>query len=403
MRKALVISYYFPPMGMGGVQRTAKFVKYLPEFGWKPIVLTDTPKAYFARDEGLLDELVNGQSEIYRTECTGSKNLLTEDNVFRFQNEGIRKIFSYLGQTFLIPDTKRLWKNKALKLAEQILCEHKIDVLYATAPPYTDFLIGCELKNKFNIPLVLDYRDSWLDCPINFYLTPLHKTLNKNLEENVLRNADKIISINGKIKELILQKYTFLNREDILVIPHGFDQEDFNINGFHLKESEPFPKRKMRITYAGSFLYYYTPKYFIEGLAKVFQLEPHLKGKIEACFIGIFPEKYVKFFKKLNLYDSVNLTGYLKHSDCVRYLLASDVLWLMLNKTHTSDIISTGKLYEYFGARKPILACLPDGVAKDSLKDYGAAKICEPDDPEAIAKLIIEFYKLYEKNNLPKP
>jgi hypothetical protein len=83
--------------------------------------------------------------------------------------------------------------------------------------------------------------------------------------------------------------------------------------------------------------------------------------------------------------------------------MESDVLWMMINKSERSDLHSTGKLYEYFGAGKPILACVPEGVARESLKTHGAVTLTEPDDSKAISKAILEYYELYKKNALPKP
>jgi hypothetical protein len=60
-------------------------------------------------------------------------------------------------------------------------------------------------------------------------------------------------------------------------------------------------------------------------------------------------------------------------------------------------------MFEYLGSRKPILACIPDGVAKSSLRHYNSVKICEPDNPEAISALILEYYDLYTANRLPDP
>jgi glycosyltransferase involved in cell wall biosynthesis len=384
-------------MGMGGVQRTLKFVKYLPKFGWRPYVLTDTPRVYFARDGGLLNDLTPGTYEIFRTKRSGTKNLMTDENTFLFKSERARKYFSALGQSFLFPDTKRMWKNKAVKLAEEIIAKNEIDLIYATAPPYTDFLIGYELKLKYNIPLVLDYRDLWLDCLNNIYVTPLHRKINMKLEREVLSLADKVVCINSRVKERILENYPVKSPDDIIPITQGFDAQDFKTE--HAGEK----RKKMRFTYAGSFLYYYTPKYFLEALHRLFVQHPELKDKIEACFVGTFPDEYISLIKELNLEDAVSITGYLEHSDCVKYLMESDVLWMMINKTNVSDMHSTGKLFEYFGARKPILACVPDGVAKKSLKEYGAAKICEPDNSEMIADSILELYSLYEKNALPVP
>ena len=384
-------------MGMGGVQRTAKFVKYLPLYGWKPFVLTVAPKQYLASDECLLRDVDNGHTRIFRTGAIISKDPNGKTKVVEFKTDNRRKFLSNFSQVFLVPDSKVLWKRKALKLAEKIVKENNIELVYATAPPYTDFLIAKELKETFGLPVVLDYRDSWIDCPNNYYPTPLHKNAHKKMETVVLKSADKIVTINSRIKELIREKYPFKTEEDFVIIPQGFDREDFN------GKDEPSAKKKMRFTYAGSFMNYYTPKYFLEGLAILFSVRPELKDEIEASFLGSFPNEYKNLIGDYGLKNAVNLLGYVEHSDCVKYELSSDVLWMMINKTERSDLHSTGKLYEYFGAGKPILACVPEGVARQSLKNYNAVKICNPDDSEAIAKAIEEYYDLYISGRMPAP
>jgi glycosyltransferase involved in cell wall biosynthesis len=379
-------------MGMGGVQRTAKFVKYLPQYGWEPIVLTVNPKLYLAKDECLLGELEKENIKIYRT--GGDEKTA----VVKFEKDSRRKFLSNLSQTFLLPDSKILWKKKALALADKIFSENDIELVYSTAPPYTDFLIAVELKKKYGVPLVLDYRDSWIDCPNNFYLTPIHKSAHKKMEAGVLKQADKIVTINSRIKELIIERYPFVNDKDISVISQGFDPADFvKLNGSAKSTA------KMKITYSGSFLNYYTPKYFLDGLALAVKKNPELKNNIEACFIGSFPQEFETYIKKLGLEGSTKVMGYVEHFHCIQILMESDVLWMMINRSERSDLHSTGKLYEYFGAGKPILACVPEGVARESLKTHGAVTLTEPDDSKAISKAILEYYELYKKNALPKP
>ncbi len=382
-------------MGMGGVQRTAKFTKYLRAYGWQPYVLTVTPKRYLASDNCLLDEVEKAGVRIYRT---GSKESNGNGHkVVQFKNDSNRKFLSNLSQTFLIPDSKIFWKSKAVELGSRLIEENNIELIYATAPPYTDFLTAVKLKEKYAIPVVLDYRDSWLDCPNNFYATPFHKNYHKKLETEVLRAADKIITINTRIKELLLLKYPFKNDEDIVVIEQGFDPEDFEKNNIFNK------REKIRLTYSGSFLNYYTPKHFLDGLKMAVDKRPELKNKIEALFIGTFPPEYKNYIKELGIESMVNIPGYLEHSLCIKYLMESDVLWMMINKTSRSDLHSTGKLYEYFGARKPLIACIPDGVARKSLENHGAVKLTAPDDSHAIAAAVLEYYDLFEKGSMPVP
>lgn len=398
LKKVLIISYYFPPMGMGGVQRTAKFAKYLNSFGWEPHVLTITPKLYLASDHCLLHDVESAGVKIHRT---GSGEVSSNgQKVVNFKNDSNRKLLSNLSQTFLVPDSKILWKSKALELAGKIIAENNIEMIFATAPPYTDFLIACELKEKYGIPLVLDYRDSWIDCPNNYYPTPFHKNKHKKMETRVLSDADHIITINERIKELILERYPFVSSESISVIPQGFDSEDFD-----KQKNNPVPKKpgKMRITYSGSFLNYYTPKHFLDGLKLAIEKNNSLKDNVEACFVGTYPDEYTEYVKTQGLEKNVNIVGYVEHSACINYLLASDVLWMMINKTSKSDLHSTGKLYEYFGADKPILACVPEGVARESLKNYGAVIMTAPDDVNAIAEAILKFYEMFAAGILPIP
>jgi hypothetical protein len=175
-KKVLVISYYFPPMGLSGVQRTLKFVKYLPLYGWRPVVLTTSSSEFYAFDDTLSEELPDNEYRIYRTESK-SKDLKGESKykLKKFPSYLIQKIGRAVLQTIYQPDSKKPWLKHALKLGEEIINENQIDVIFATAPPFTDFLVAKELSSKFNIPFIVDYRDVWIDNPFHFYATPFHK------------------------------------------------------------------------------------------------------------------------------------------------------------------------------------------------------------------------------------
>jgi hypothetical protein len=397
VKNVLVISYYFPPLGMGSVLRPVKFVKYFPHFNWHPIVLTSTPKTYYARDEYLLGEVREAGGEVYRTK--GRKhNLLTAHKLKTLPNEGKRMFFSKLKKVNKFPDPQVKWRKKALKLGAEIIEKEKIDIIYATAPPFTDLMVAAELKKKYGMPLVVDYRDSWIHSPDNFYPTNMHRFINMKKEQEVLRAADETITINRRIKEYLIENYPGIKHTDINLIPHGFDQEDFDTASSQLPRTN-----KMRFTHAGSFYNLSSPKYFFEGLALAFKKRPGMSRKVEACFIGLLSKEDHKLILKNNLIESVYAPGYVNHKETIKYLLASDVLWFTIGKGRGDELISTVKLSEYFGARKPILACIPEGVAKGSLRFHDAVKICEPDDPQAIADLLIEYFDLYEKNLLPVP
>ncbi len=394
--KVLVISYYFPPMGFSGVQRITKFVKYMKEFDWEPTVLTINPKTYYAFDESLLREVEDAEVKIVRTNPKDPTQKLFSQS--KLKNDFTRKILNRISQSFLLPDNKRHWMSEALKVASDLLQRDKHDVIFATAPPYTTFRIGDELKRKFNLPLILDYRDAWLDDVLSWYPTPIHRRIVKNMEKRVLLNSNKIIVYTRQLKEHLLTIYPFLVSEDIKIIPHGFDEDDFR---FEFQSTKP--KDKMRITYSGVFYDERTPKYFVEAVRRLFFEHPELSNKIEFCFVGNFKKKYEKLIDNVDLKNSFNIIGYIDHRDSVKYLLDSDVLWLMIRHSKNPHLVATSKLYEYFGTKKIILGCVPEGAASQLLREYEASIITHPEDINGIKNALFSIYQKYINNQLPKP
>jgi hypothetical protein len=389
-------------MGMGNVIRFVKFAKYFPQFGWEPVIITSTPRTYYCRDDYLLSEMNNRPARVYRTPIRSKVNLLNTHKLKRLRNDKIRRFFSIIPQFYKIPDAVKSWENKAVKLASEVIDSEKIDIIFSTAPPFTDFLAGVQLKKKYGIPLVVDYRDSWQESPARFYPTRLHRFANAKKELEMLRIADVVLTVNRRIKELLIEQYPNVTHKDINIIPYGYDQEDFDGLATQLPRTN-----KMRITHAGNFFDLMTPKYFFEGLSLVFKRRPELKRKIEACFLGLLSKQNESLISKYDLGEAVYYPGYVNHRECIKYLLASDILWFTIGKGRRgkkeAEVLSPMRLSEYFGARKPIIASIPEGAAKGMLRYYEAVKICEPDKPEEIADSIIEYYDLFEKNFLPKP
>lgn len=396
VNRVLIISYYFPPMGMGGVQRTLKFAKYLRYHNWQPVVITTSPKKYYAFDDYLLEEALNSGIIIERT---GKIIKDTSGIVTRIPKERFRKLKSRISQFFLIPDSKILWKRKALKKINEIWDKYGgFNIVYATAPPYTDFLIGQEVKKKYKIPLVVDYRDAWVDSKVlNFYPTPFHKFANIKKEKKILKDANKVITTNRRVKELIISRYEMNNYNEVLIFPHGYDSEDFE-----KAKIKKLPMiNKMRITYSGSF-YTRNPKFYFEAIKYLFQKYPQLKDKIKFCFLGHFTKEHLRTAKKLKIKDAIELTGYLNHHECIKYILSSDVLFLFISRGENEDAAMPGKVGEYIGSRKNIIACIPEGVTKKMLEKYNAVKFVSSENPKDIAETIFEYYKLYEDNDMPE-
>jgi glycosyltransferase involved in cell wall biosynthesis len=398
MFKVLVITYYFPPLGLSGVQRTLKFTEYMKDYNWEPTVLTTRKVGYYAHDHSLLKEAEEAGIRIIRTEGNDPNSLLYKLGTIKLPREKVRKTLNRISQTVFIPDNKISWASKAMRKAKKILAQEKFDLIFVSCPPFSVFVKACQLKKKFNIPLAVDYRDLWYESYFSFYPTLLHKYLNKRLEYNSLKSADKVIVTNRKIKEKLLNNFKFLTFEDVVIIPHGYDLKDFEIVQSVQKSND-----KMIIGYSGIFLEYNTPVYFLRAFKQIVKERPDIASKIELHFIGHLRKENKRFVRRLNIQEYVKDLGYLEHRISIQKLLSCDVLWLMVGEKRNIDAILPGKIHEYMGTKKPIIGCVPDGAAKYALEEYGASFITKPYDIDEIKRTILKIYELFKEKKLPVP
>jgi glycosyltransferase involved in cell wall biosynthesis len=398
MYKVLVIAYYFPPMGLSGVQRTLKFVKYMKNYDWDPTVLTVGKTGYYAHDMALLNEAENFHINIVRVEGKDINSKLGKRGTLRMPPEFIRKSLSRISNTIFIPDNKKGWARKAIKTARELLRKEKFNLIFVSAPPFSAINMAVKLKKEFNLPLVIDYRDLWLGNQFAFYPTPFHKYLHKRMEYKALKAADRITATNRKMKEKILNNYKFLTFEDIFIISHGYDPADFENIVLEKKENN-----KMWLTYSGIFYEFITPKFFLQAFKKLTMERPDVASNIELHFIGFLRGENRRLIRRLHLQEYIKEYGYLNHTDSLIKVMSSDVLWLMVGYGRNVDTHSSGKLYEYFGTKKPIIASLPDGALKSAVEDYKAGFITAPNDVEGIKNTLLRVYELYKKNKLPLP
>lgn len=397
MFKVLVIAYYFPPMGLSGVQRILKFVKYFPQNNWNPTVLTSAETGYFAHDPDLLKE-IDPSIRVIRVKGNELNAKLSALGTIKIPGETTRKIINRINQFINIPDNKVSWTKKALIEARKLLSEEQFDLIFVTAPPFSAFQLGAKLKKEFKIPLAIDYRDLWYGNQFSKYFTPYHSYKHKKLEYSVLKEADKVFVTNRRIKEIQMETYKFLESNDIMIIPHGYDPDDFIAAPIIKKKNN-----KMILTYTGSFYEFITPKYLLKAFAKLKKEQPAITDNIELYFIGAQTKELKKLSVKYGLEDNVKEFGYLTHVESVARIKSSDVLWLMVGKGKNCDTISSGKLFEYFGSRKPILACLPEGALKIYSSQYGAAYLSDPENVSMIKDNLVKIYEDYQNGNFPTP
>lgn len=398
MRRVLLFAYYFPPMGLSGVQRVAKLAKYLPDHGWKPTVITVAPGGYFAYDEGLLEELRTREIEIVRTFSLDPTRLFGTERVVALPNEERRRRLSSLSQWLFVPDNKIGWYPWAVAAGVRLGRGAAFDAVLSSAPPYSGHLAAARVSELLRIPLVVDFRDDWLENPRHVYPTAMHRWMHRRLERRVLGRARRVLTINEPIRRSLLQRARAGGLSPAIeVVPQGFDPEDF-ARAPHVERSA-----KLRLLYTGIFYDAQTPDYFLRGLAELLERRPELRERIEAVFVGLVPDASRELAGRLGLDRVVRFEGYMTHAESVGWLGSADVLWMTVGRREGAEQISTGKLFEYFGAAKPILALVPEGAARQALAGHGACSVVEPDDVAGIASALGAFADAWAADRLPRP
>ncbi len=395
-----MVAYYFPPMGLSGVQRITKFVKYLPDFGWKPTVLTVEPGGYFAFDPELENEVQSSEIRVVRTQSLDPTRLFKRKSTVSLPAESSRKWMSSISQALFIPDNKVGWVRPAVRRALALHEETPFDVILATVPPYSAALVARKVAKKTGVPFVVDYRDDWLDNPRHAYPTPIHRYLHQVLEKNVLLESAAVVSINERICARIkgrLHSYSADPGSDrVRILPQGYDRED-------LAGKQSLTKGGMlTLLYSGVFYDAQTPDFFLKALSGFINENPDYAPHIRAVFVGLVPESSKALAESLGLAQYIEYTGYVSHSQAIKHVLGADILWMTVGEGKGQELISTSKLFEYMGTQKPILGLVPEGAAKDALMRYKASWVVSPGDIQAIHRSLETIYMGWDKGLLPE-
>jgi glycosyltransferase involved in cell wall biosynthesis len=385
MRKLLIVAYYFPPLGGAGVQRTLKFIKYLPEFGWQPVVLTVRRSSYKLKDTSLEHEIPSHIS-VYRTPAL----LLPSWLPWRLRN--------FIGKDLMLVDRQIGWLPFAVRHTRGIIQkEDNIRAIYTTSAPYTAHLIGLRLKRITSLPWLADFRDPWVGNFSISFLTRWHEQLARRMESQVVQTADRITVVSEPMRQAFLSRYTGLEDKRVLTLPNGYDPDDF-LNAEPLEREE---KDCMHITYTGSFYgRRQTSYYFLQGLQAAINSNCVSRHKVRVWFVGNMNQDVLRQIEAFNLEDVVRMVGYLSHPQSISYLLGADLLLLIIGPGPGSEVVFTGKIFEYLASHRPILALVPPGVAADLLEESHAGIIVDPHDVKAITEQIVNLYGKWENDDL---
>jgi len=411
MKKVLVITYAFPPMSVVGVYRTLKFCKFLPEFGWEPVVLTIKRGKDWAYDESLLADLPLSM-KVYRTRTF--EPLITYENfqqgkrkrsgiVGGYSGEEqdqvgskslLQRLRSYVAGWLSTPDKQALWLPFALAEGRKILREEEIDLIYTSSPPHSTHLIGYFLKRFSGLPWVADFRDPWT---LNEYFqekptTPKMKQLEAYLERLVVNGCDHLVANTRSVAEAFRWKFNHLPLSKISTIPNGYDPEDF-------QGLEPHNFEKFTITHLGSLYGRRQPIEFLKGLRFFLQRHPEAKQRLKVLFVGNIEEKILERMRELDLSEVVECRPHQPRRQALSLALSSHLLLLILGHDPKAAGIIPAKLFEYLFTGKPILALVSEGETAEVIRSHNAGRVITSPDAEKIALSIQHYFDDYLRGN----
>ncbi|HYM20964.1 MAG TPA: glycosyltransferase family 4 protein [Candidatus Kapabacteria bacterium] len=405
----LFISYYFPPAGGPGVQRVTKFVRYLRELGWTPIVLVPENAQYQALDPSLEKEIPAG-TIIRRTSIFEPHNLykkfigVSKDtaldvnvNVRSGEKASLKKRFaSFIRSTFFVPDARVGWIRSAVREGVKLTKEFPVSVIYTSSPPYSVALIGKKIAKRTGIPFVAGFRDPWSgfesSTPERWFIP---KAIDQKLEHSIFRDATMIDVAWEGIALDARGKYPELPRDKFVHIPNGFDSADFPepdiIKRAHRNRSEKFI-----LTYSGSLYGPRNPASLFAALNILLSNDRIDPKKITLRFVGRFSTEIHEMMAAPEIAPMIEKFDYVAHSKAVELVSDSDALLLVVDDTPSVAEIVPGKVYEYLGAMRPMLAIAPpDGAIGRLLRETGGGIAVAAKDIEGQALAFKQLYDLW--------
>ena len=399
--KILIITYYWPPAGGPGVQRWLKFVKYLPEFGFQPIVYIPENPSYPIIDEKLISEVTN-QAIILRNKIVEpyqwasflSKNKTTKISSGIIPNKKkqtfLDQILLWIRGNLFIPDARVFWVKPSVKYLEKYISENGITTIITSGPPHSLHLIGLNLKRKLNIKWVTDFRDPWTTIGYHkaLKLSEFAANKHKELEFKVLNAADLILVTSPSTRA----EFKKITSKPIEVITNGYDVE---------KIGNQILDKKFTLAHIGSFLSERNPRILWESISELIRENPTFASHFQLKLIGAVSQEVLNSIALFQLQNYVNNLGYISHDDAIMHQKKSQVLLLIeINSEDTKSIIP-GKLFEYLNANRPIVALGPEQSDIPSiLYDTHTGLYFNYEDKNAIKTHMLHLFGEYKKNRL---
>lgn len=409
MRKVLIVTYYWPPAGGAGVQRIAKFCKYLPEFGWEPVILTVKNGKYAITDESLLPDVARVKHVhrafslephgVYRAIgglLRGHRAPRTPDKKGTHSApRWLQRLADCIRLNVFIPDSRIGWLSNACRVGARIIERDRVDLLLSSVPPYTPHLIAGRLKARFSIPWIADFRDPWFES--HTYNTaprlPPVKWLTRRLEKKSLLAADHVICANWGIRDVLAAKLEPFQREKFHIITNGYDAGDASEV---VTRTEHFV-----VSYFGTMYSLGFPRRVLDAIARLVDTDADFARDFSLRIVGDVGADVRTELTRAFRGAHVSIRPYVPHAEMLEMLYQEQVLTVLVNQVPLNTCIAPAKLYECLPTGNPILAIGPvDGDADRILRETGTGRTFGYGDGAGISTFLREQYRAWRAGRL---
>ena len=389
MKRVLIIAYFFPPASNMGSHRILRFVRHLREHGWEPVVLTGQFPGCPQVDERLL-ERVPADVEVHRVSSVDLADvwhrLTGRKKSGKVQGRETTPVASqglttFLNRWVMVPDKYFPWIGPAARAGRRLLAERRFDAIYSTLDPASAHLVARRIARATGVPWVAEFRDLWLGSPYFSRAQPtaLHRAIHAQMERQVVREARLIVALSRGIHEYFT--YTYPTRNCRLVY-NSFDPGEYG--------PLPAPSPGFTVVYAGALYSSRSPAPFLAGWAEF--VRQRQLGPAEAHFEivgGSTDLDLAALARQQQIESHVRLVGRVPHAEALRRMQASTVLLAIQSP---DDVVHVpGKLFEYIGARRPILLVSRPCEVAELIAQEQLGWVAAP-EPAAVAARLSEVY-----------
>jgi glycosyltransferase involved in cell wall biosynthesis len=377
--KLLVLAYFFPPLGGAGVQRTLKFVRYLPEFGISPTVVTTHQSGYWIRDETLLKEIPKSIA-VHRV-----KNPLPMGGAGKGKRRSTSwvRLLRWIAGLSLVPDAYRPWSYLAARQCARILGREPDTMLWTTSSPDSSHLAGLHLNRKFAIPWIADFRDPWTQRMSFAPPTMIHRKIHHSMERAVVERASKVVVTSHMTREDFIKRYPSVDPGKFVVLTNGFDEGDFREFETNLSPD------LFRILHLGQLNPERSLIPLLEPLSRLLQRQPDARGRIEVLCVGPHYATHEAEAARYGLEGLVRFTPPCHHQEGVRRLGTANLLLLLEQEGDRGRLILPGKFWEYLRSGRPLLTLAdPQGDAVRLTRELGSGWAFSPNSADEILECL---------------